>query len=149
MATITQFEDLEIWQLANSLSNEIYDIIKGSDLNSDFSLRNQIDRSAMSISDNIAEGFEREGNKEFIHFLSIAKGSCGETRSQLYKVFYRKYIDDKKFEELKSKAKLISKKISTFMKYLKNTEYKGNKFQEPQAEYQLQTSNLKHQTLKH
>ncbi|HLU85402.1 MAG TPA: four helix bundle protein, partial [Vicingaceae bacterium] len=70
-----------------------------------------------------------------IHFLSIAKGSCGETRSQLYKVSYRKYIDDKKFEELKSKTKLISKKISPFMKYLKNTEYKGNKFNEPTENY--------------
>lgn len=135
MATITKFEDLEIWQLANSLSNEIYDVIKSTDLDTDYTLKNQIDRSAMSISDNIAEGFEREGNKEFIHFLSIAKGSCGETRSQLYKVSYRKYIDDKKFEELKSKTKLISKKISTFMKYLKNTEYKGNKFNEPTENY--------------
>ncbi len=135
MATITQFEDLEIWQLANSLSNEIYDVIISTDLDTDYALKNQIDRSAMSISDNIAEGFEREGNKEFIHFLSIAKGSCGETRSQLYKVSYRKYIDDKKFEELKSKTKLISKKISTFMKYLKNTEYKGNKFNEPTENY--------------
>lgn len=135
MATITKFEDLEIWQLANSLSNEIYDVIKSTDLDTDYALKNQIDRSAMSISDNIAEGFEREGNKEFIHFLSIAKGSCGETRSQLYKVSYRKYIDDKKFEELKSKTKLISKKICTFMKYLKNTEYKGNKFNEPKENY--------------
>lgn len=135
MATITKFEDLEIWQLANSLSNEIYDVIKSTDLDTDYALKNQIDRSTMSISDNIAEGFEREGNKEFIHFLSIAKGSCGETRSQLYKVSYRKYIDDKKFEELKSKTKLISKKISTFMKYLKNTEYKGNKFNEPKENY--------------
>lgn len=143
MATITQFEDFEIWQLANSLSNEIYDVIKSTDLDTDYALKTQIDRSAMSISDNIAEGFEREGNKEFIHFLSIAKGSCGETRSQLYKVSYRKYIDDKKFEELKSKTKLISKKISTFMKYLKSSEHKGNKFNEPQAEYQPQTSNSK------
>src|SRR5690606_17589675 len=135
MATITIFEDLEIWQLANSLSNEIYDVIKSTDLDTDYALKNQIDRSTMSISDNIAEGFEREGNKEFIHFLSIAKGSCGETRSQLYKVSYRKYIDDKKFEELKSKTKLISKKISPFMKYLKNTEYKGNKFNEPTENY--------------
>lgn len=135
MATITKFEDLEIWQLANSLSNEIYDVIKSTDLDTDYALKNQIDRSAMSISDNIAEGFEREGNKEFIHFLSIAKGSFGETRSQLYKVSYRNYIDNEKFEELKSKTELISKKISTFMKYLKNTEYKGNKFNEPTENY--------------
>ncbi|KJS05495.1 MAG: 30S ribosomal protein S23 [Flavobacteriales bacterium BRH_c54] len=135
MATITKFEDLEIWQLANSLSSEIYDVIKSTDLDTDYALKNQIDRSAMSISDNIAEGFEREGNKEFIHFLSIAKGSCGETRSQLYKVSYRNYIDNEKFEELKSKTELISKKISTFMKYLKNTEYKGNKFNEPIENY--------------
>ena len=146
MATIKRFEDLEIWQLAIELSNEIYDIIMNTDLKSDFALRNQIDRSAMSVSDNIAEGFEREGNREFIQFLSIAKGSCGEVRSQLYKLKNRLYIEDKKFEELKNKTELTTKKISSFMNYLKNTDYKGNKFQEPEAEYQPQTPNLKPQT---
>src|SRR3972149_3235294 len=146
MATIKKFEDLEIWQLAMELSNDIYYIIKNTDLKADFALRNQIDKSSISVSDNIAEGFEREGNREFIQFLSIAKGSCGEVRSQLYKLKNRKHIEDVKFEELKNKAELTSKKISSFMNYLKNTDHKGNKFQEPEAEYQPQTSNLKPQT---
>ncbi len=156
MATIKNFEELDIWKLSMALCNDIYKVIKDTELNKDYALRNQIDRSVISISDNIAEGFEREGNKEFIHFLSIAKGSCGEVRSQLYKVKDRAYITIKEFEELKQKAALISKKISSFMAYLKNSNYKGNKFQEPAMEYNTQnlepqnlepqTSNLEPQT---
>lgn len=128
MPKILRFEDLEIWQLARELCNDIYEIAKNSDLKTDYKLYNQIDGSSGSIMDNIAEGFERNGNKEFIQFLSISKGSCGETRSELYRVFDRSYISKDKFEETKNKTIVLSKKISSFMTYLSKSDYKGSKY---------------------
>ncbi len=124
---ILRFEDLEIWQLARALCIDIYEIAQNSDLKTDFKLYYQIDGSSGSIMDIIAEGFERNGNKEFIQFLSISKASCGETRSQLYRVFDRKYIVIDKFEITKEKTIVLSKKISSFMTYLSKSDYKGSK----------------------
>lgn len=128
MATIQNFEDLEIWKLSRDICNEIYMIINTTPLEKDYKLKEQINGSSGSIMDNIAEGFERNGNKEFKQFLSIAKGSCGETRSQLYRIKDRKYIDDSKFDELKLKTIELSNKIGSFISYLNKTDYKGQKF---------------------
>ncbi len=128
MATIKNFEDLEIWQLARALCDNIFNIIETTALKNDYKLKEQINGSSGSIMDNIAEGFERDGNKEFGQFLSIAKASCGETRSQLYRVFDRKHIDEDAFNTLKDKAFKLSNKIGSFMRYLRNSDFKGSKF---------------------
>jgi four helix bundle protein len=94
MATITRFEDLEIWQEARRLAKEIKCISLETELKTDFRFRDQIKAASGSVMDNIAEGFERNGNLEFRQFLSIAKGSAGETRSQLYRVLDFNYINE-------------------------------------------------------
>jgi four helix bundle protein len=110
MATIKSFEEIEAWRLARRLCADIYKLTLEGSFAKDFELRNQINRSSGSIMNNIAEGFERGGNNEFIHFLSIAKGFCGEVRSQLYRAFDRKYINDNEFDLLKENCVVISKR---------------------------------------
>ena len=115
MATIKRFEDLEIWQDARKLSKEVILISKSTDLNRDFKLKEQIKDSSGSVMDNIAEGFERNGNAEFRQFLSIAKGSAGETRSQLYRVFDNDYITEEHLSFLISEYEKLSIKIHNFI----------------------------------
>ena len=128
MATIKRFEDLEIWQEARRLSKIIIEIAKTSDLKSDFKLNSQIKSSAGSVMDNIAEGFERDGNLEFRQFLSIAKGSSGETRSQCYRLFDSEYITEEKLSELTKDYEQLNQKIGNFINYLNKNDFKGNKF---------------------
>lgn len=131
MGTVTKFEDLEIWQLSRTFCRAVYDIIENTNLKTNYRLATQIDGSSGSIMDNIAEGFERNGNKEFVQFLSIAKASCGESRSQLYRILARSFITEEKFQSLKEQAEILSKKIGAFINYLKNSDFKGSKFNKP------------------
>ena len=129
MATITRFEDLEIWQEARRLAKEIHIISIETELKNDFRFRDQIKASSGSVIDNIAEGFERNGNLEFRQFLSIAKGSAGESRSQLYRVLDFNYINDEKFNVLRIDYENLSGKINNFISYLNKKDFKGTKFQ--------------------
>ena len=127
MATINNFEDLEIWQNARELCKKInqYCLHNPKFLNHD---KNQIDRASASIMDNIAEGFERDGNREFIQFLSIGKGSIGETRSQTYRAYDYGYISKEECELMVQECIKLSQKMGSFITYLKNSELKGHKF---------------------
>ena len=128
MTTWKSFEDIEVWQLAREFCNDVHRIIQYNGLSTDYRLRDQINGSSGSIMDNIAEGFERDGTKEFIQFLSISKASSGESRSQLYRIYDRKYISETEFMELKQKTLNISGKISNLIKYLKQSGYRGTKY---------------------
>jgi len=125
---IERFEDLEIWQEARELCKRVFEITSVSPFCNDFKLRDQIRGSSGSVMDNIAEGFERGGNKEFIQFLGVAKGSCGETRSQSYRAFDYKYISQEILDEFISRTTQLSKKISSLIAYLKKSEFKGSKY---------------------
>ncbi|MBO7469176.1 MAG: four helix bundle protein [Bacteroidales bacterium] len=128
MASYKRFEDLPIWQKARSFSKKIFEITLEDKFSKEIRLCSQIRAASGSIMDNIAEGFERNGNGEFKQFLYIAKGSCGETRSQIYRAFDYGFISEKQFEEMKSLSEEISKSINSFIDYLNNTEIKGTKF---------------------
>ncbi|MBN9311581.1 MAG: four helix bundle protein [Chryseobacterium sp. 39-10] len=129
MATIKRFEDLEIWQESRKLSKEIISIAKTTDLKLDYRFKEQIKSSSGSVVDNIAEGFERNGNQEFRQFLSIAKGSAGEARSQVYRLFDNGYINQEKLDFLVSEYEKLSGKINNFIVYLNKKDFKGTKFQ--------------------
>ncbi len=128
MATINSFEELDIWQLGREICKDVWDKFENTSLGKDFELKNQMNRSSDSIMDNIAEGFERNGRREFINFLSYSKGSCGELRSQLFRAFDRNHISKEEFEFLKEKTITESKKIGSFMAYLVKSDHKGSKF---------------------
>ena len=118
MVAFKSFEEINSWQKARVFTKEIYQITERLNLKKDFDFVRQIRRASLSISSNIAEGFERNTDKEFIHFLYIAKASAGEVRSQLYLALDLDYITKKEFEELLEAITEISKLLSGFIKYL-------------------------------
>jgi len=125
---IEQFEDIEIWQEARKLTQIVFKISSSWQFNKDFRFRDQIRAAAGSIMDNTAEGYGRGGNREFINFLSIAKGSNEEVRSQSYRAYDFNYIDKDTIDELLALTNKISGKISRLIQYLKNSSQKGPKF---------------------
>jgi len=118
MATIERFEDIQAWQKAREVASSIYKLCKQGELAKDFGLKDQIRRSAVSVQSNIAEGFGREGNKEFIYFLRIAKGSSCEFRSQLYNLLDADYIEEPIFKDLYSRSEETERLIGGFINYL-------------------------------
>ncbi|MGB5418206.1 four helix bundle protein [Algibacter sp.] len=128
MAHHSSFESLDIYKVATLFCDNIWDIICNTSLNKDYKLREQINGSSGSIMDNIAEGFGRGGNKEFIMFLSYSRGSCSESKSQLLRCYRRNHIDEKSYKKLNSDAEELINQLSKFMNYLKNSNRKGAKF---------------------
>jgi four helix bundle protein len=121
MATAKSFEELDVWKNGKKFTVLIYKVSNSKTFSSDFSLRDQLRRASVSIISNIAEGFERNGNKEFIRFLKIAKGSAGEIRAQLYIAFELDYISNSEFKELYEEINLISKQLSSLITYLRKS----------------------------
>ena len=132
MAKIEKFGDLEIWNKSREICIDIETLFETTNLGKRFSMKDQMDRSSGSIMDNIAEGFERNGNREFVNFLSFSKGSCGELKSQLYRALDKNLISQSEFDNLSVKIELVKNKIGAFMKYLNSTEIKGLKFNNKQ-----------------
>ncbi len=128
MATIERFEDITAWKKARELTKAVYSETKKGQFARDFGLCDQIRRASVSIMANIAEGFERGGNKEFRHFLSISKASAAEVRSLLYVATDIGYIDKATFEKLYDLTDETGRMIGGFMSYLKKTNMKGCKY---------------------
>lgn len=126
--TVTQFEELKSWQHGRELASFIYRATNTGAFARDYAMRDQIRRAVISITSNIAEGFERDGRQEFIQFLSIAKGSCGEVRSQLYLAQDQGYVETREANQLRNLACSISRLIAGLMTYLRRTELRGSKY---------------------
>jgi len=137
MATIRSFEELEVWKKARMVSKEIFKVTMSESFFKDFALKDQINRASGSIMDNIAEGFERGGRKEFIQFLSYAKGSAGEVKSQLYRAMDHGHINQETFQKFQQEISDIGKMLAGLISYLNKTNIDGTKYlKEPDSNYQ-------------
>ena len=139
MATIVRFEDIEAWQTARRLANVIYDLTESGRFARDYGLKNQIQRAAVSVMSNIAEGFESRTQALFIDLLGRAKGSAGEVRSQLYIALDRKYITQTQFNEAYELADKVSRQIYRFMLYLES-QPNARRIREDRVEYNVERS---------
>ena len=125
MARIDRFEELEVWKTSMALCSEIYKLTNSEFFSKDFGLKDQIRRSAVSIPSNISEGYERDSKRQFLYFLVIAKGSCGELRTQLMIAKNLNYLDEREFVKINEQCLSTSKQLSGFISYLKNTKKKS------------------------
>ena len=141
MATFKSFEDIVVWQLGRELVLKIYALTRQGAFARDYGLKDQIQRAAVSVPSNIAEGFERDGNKEFVKFLYIAKGSVGEVRSLLYNARDLGYIDDTAFDDASVFARRISAGIQSLVRKLSETSRRGQRY-ERQSLVTLQLCNI-------
>ena len=138
MATVDRFEDLEVWKRARVLANLIYNISTAGSFAKDYGLRDQMQRAAVSIFSNIAEGFEGYTQLLFIQFLARAKGSAGELRAQLYLALDRGYISEEQFREVSSQTEICSKQIARLIQYLE-TQPNSRRIREDGAFYDVDT----------
>ena len=128
MATFRSVEEIDAWRKARELVKKVYAITKKSAFSKDYGLRDQIRRASISTMSNIAEGHERDGTREFIQFLSVAKGSTGEVKSHLYAALDQGYITQTEFEILSALAAETGSMIAGLMVYLKQSGLKGMKY---------------------
>jgi four helix bundle protein len=128
VTTILRFEDIEAWQKARELARVVYELSGAARFSRDFVLRDQVRRAAVSIMSNIAEGFERDGNKEFLQFLAMAKGSCGELRSHLCIGLDQQYIAQEQYESVCERAVQVSRMIAGLIRHLRQSEMRGRKY---------------------
>jgi four helix bundle protein len=128
MGRVERFEDLEVWKAARELVRDIYRATSSGTFPRDLGLRGQIQRAGISVMSNIAEGFERGGDKEFFQFLAQAKGSCGEVRSQLYAAADQGHLTAEQLDSLSKNAIRVSGMLSNLMKYLGASTHRGSKF---------------------
>jgi four helix bundle protein len=133
MPTIERFEDLECWKAGRRLRREAYRFTRLKAFAADYALVGQIRRAAQSVTANIAEGFEREGNREFIQFLSQAKGSVGEVKDEIYTALDENYITQTDFDSAYTLAEDTTRLIGGLMSYLRRAENTGSKFKRPPA----------------
>lgn len=125
MASIRRFEDLEVWQKSRVLYKKILSIIQEGRLERNYRFIAQVESAVGSVMDNIAEGFERGGRLEFIQFLGYAKGSCGELRSQIYRMLDARYLLQDEFDDLLNDVISISSQLQKLIAYLQRTEIEG------------------------
>ena len=123
------FEDLAIFLKARELSKQVYQITRQGEFKYDSRFVQQIRASAGSVMDNIAEGYERQGNKEFKNFLYIAKGSCGELRSQVMRAHDVNFITDETYNQMYADCKKLSIAIANFINTIKDSDFKGTRYQ--------------------
>jgi four helix bundle protein len=124
MATIEKFEELEVWKLSMDLCSDIYRLTNSELFSKDFGLKDQIRRSSVSIPSNISEGYERDSKNQFVYFLVIAKGSCGELRTQLRIARTLNYLNEEEYKNINEKCISVSKQLAGFINYLKNHKSK-------------------------
>jgi four helix bundle protein len=125
------FENLLIFQQAKKIALQVYRLTREKPFANDFGLKSQVQRASVSVLSNIVEGYERGSNTEFIHFLFIAKGSCGEMRAQMILAFELEYLDGNSFEEITTNCRILSAMIVRLINHLKKSNYRGPKYNIP------------------
>jgi four helix bundle protein len=128
MPHIDRFEELESWRSGSQLRHTVYQFTRIKPFSTDYALVSQIRRAALSVTANIAESFERGGNREFLQFLSQAKGSVGEVKDQLYAALDEGYITDETFKSAYELADRATRLIGGLMSYLRQSGKSGAKF---------------------
>jgi four helix bundle protein len=147
VSSLQSFEEIEEWQVARGLTRRVYQCSANGNFARDRGLQWQIRRAAVSIMSNVAEGFERRGSAEFAQFLAIARGSTAEVQSQLYVALDAGHISIAEFTELQRLARSTTRLLTGFIKYLKRSPLRGQKFRQRTDDREPQTANRGPQTV--